>query len=257
LSDYYRCVEDYFEELERVHEERYQARFGYLRPEIRLTIFRYLDCGCLQNGFARVKCDDPGCACSIQTFGDFLGFNPHCHIIISDGTFDEQGNFPITSHYDAHALEQLFRHKVLKMLLEKGAITQWHIDLLMSWHHSGFNVHVCDPIAADDRDALEKLAHYIIRCQFSRERMTYLEDCGTVIYRSKDGHTTKSFTALDWLAMIISHIPRHGEQMVRYYGYYSNAARGKRRKFGMDDSETPEILGQEADIPYRNNCRAN
>jgi hypothetical protein len=77
------------------------------------------------------------------------------------------------------------------------------------------------------------------------------------IYRSKDGHTTKSFTALDWLAMIISHIPRHGEQMVRYYGYYSNAARGKRRKLGMDDSDTPEILGQEADTPYRNKCRAN
>jgi len=50
LSDYYRCVEDYFEELERVHEERYQTRFGYLRTEIRSTIFRYLDCGCLQNG---------------------------------------------------------------------------------------------------------------------------------------------------------------------------------------------------------------
>ena len=41
LSDYYRCGEDYFEELERVHEARYQARLGYLRPEIRLTIFRY------------------------------------------------------------------------------------------------------------------------------------------------------------------------------------------------------------------------
>jgi len=52
LSDYYRCVEDFFEELERVHEERYQARFGYLRTEIRLTIFRYLDCGCLHNGFS-------------------------------------------------------------------------------------------------------------------------------------------------------------------------------------------------------------
>ena len=60
LSDYYRCVEDSFEELERVHEERYQSRFGYLKPEIRLTIFRYLDCGCLHNGFARVKCDDCG-----------------------------------------------------------------------------------------------------------------------------------------------------------------------------------------------------
>jgi len=73
----------------------------------------------------------PGCACSIQTFGDFLGFNPHWHIIISDGTFDEAGNFRITPYYDAHALEQLFRHKLLKMLLGKGVITQWHIDLLM------------------------------------------------------------------------------------------------------------------------------
>ncbi|QOX81016.1 transposase (plasmid) [Trichlorobacter lovleyi] len=142
------------------------------------------------------------------------------------------------------------------MLLAKGAISQWHIDLLMSWQHSGFNVHICEQITADDRNALESLAHYIIRCQFSQERMSYLEQSGTVIYRSKDGHTTKSFSALDWLAHIISHIPRHGEQMVRYYGYYSNAARGKRRKYGMDD-KTPEIAGQEQDTGYRKKCRAN
>jgi hypothetical protein len=54
---------------------------------------------------------------------------------------------------------------------------------------------------------------------FSQVRMKYLEQSGTVNFRSKDGHTTKSFSALDWLALIISHIPRHGEQMVRYYGY--------------------------------------
>jgi len=143
------------------------------------------------------------------------------------------------------------------MLLDKGAISQWHIDLLMSWRHSGFNVHICEQIAADDRQALETVAHYIIRCQFSQERMTYLEESGTVIYRSKDGQTTKTFSALDWLAHIISHIPRHGEQMVRYYGYYSNAARGKRRKHGVLDDKTPEIAGQEADSAYRKKCRAN
>ena len=221
LSSYYRCVEDFFEELERVHEDRYQARLGYLRPEIRFTIFRYLDRKLLAD-LSRIAWETlkeymsaadntmPGCACSIQTFGDFLGFNPHCHIIISDGIFDDHGIFQITPYYDAHALEELFRHKLLKMQLKKGAISQWHIDLLMSWQHSGFNVHVCEPIAADDRNALECLAHYIIRCQFSQERMRYLEQSGSVNYPSKDGHTTKSFTALDWLALIISHIPRHG-----------------------------------------------
>lgn len=38
------------------------------------------------------------------------------------------------------------------------------------------------------------------------------------------------FDALEWLAAMSSHIPNKGEQMVRYYGYYSNVARGKRKK---------------------------
>jgi hypothetical protein len=32
-----------------------------------------------------------------------------------------------------------------------------------------------------------------------------------------------------------SHVPNKGEQMVRYYGYYSNAARGKRKKAEKDE----------------------
>ncbi|MBS4032259.1 MAG: hypothetical protein KGZ63_12695 [Clostridiales bacterium] len=31
---------------------------------------------------------------------------------------------------------------------------------------------------------------------------------------------------MDWLAHLITHIPNKGEQMARYYGYYSNKARG-------------------------------
>ncbi|MDO8722690.1 MAG: transposase [Syntrophales bacterium] len=50
------------------------------------------------------------------------------------------------------------------------------------------------------------------------------------------GETTKSFPALEWLAAMCSHIPNRGEQMVRYYGYYSNVSRGKRQKEGLDDA---------------------
>jgi hypothetical protein len=34
----------------------------------------------------------------------------------------------------------------------------------------------------------------------------------------KDGRTSKTFEALDWLAQLVTHIPNKGEQMVRYYG---------------------------------------
>jgi len=52
----------------------------------------------------------------------------------------------------------------------------------------------------------------------------------------KDGETTKNFPALEWLAAMCSHIPNRGEQIVRYYGYYSNVSRGKRQQEGLDDA---------------------
>ena len=66
-----------------------------------------------------------------------------------------------------------------------------------------------------------------------------------VIYQSKDAKTTKTFDALDWLAQLVSHIPNKGEQMVRYYGFYSNKSRGLRKKAGTDD-QVPALI--ESDI---------
>ncbi len=59
-SAYYRCVEDHFEQLETVWDDRYQSRFGFWRPYVTDVIRRYLDCGDLHFGFARVKCEDCG-----------------------------------------------------------------------------------------------------------------------------------------------------------------------------------------------------
>jgi len=38
------------------------------------------------------------------------------------------------------------------------------------------------------------------------------------------------FPVLDWIATLAAHIPDKGEQLLRYYGYYSNVSRGKRKK---------------------------
>ena len=49
--------------------------------------------------------------------------------------------------------------------------------------------------------------------------MQYWDQKGKVVHTSKDGRTSKSFPALEWLANRCSHIPKRGEQMVRYYGF--------------------------------------
>ena len=79
------------------------------------------------------------------------------------------------------------------------------------------------------------------RASFSQERMQYLADEGTVVYSAKDGKDRKVFDAPEWLAAMCSHVPNRGEQMVRYYGWYSNVTRGKRRKRAEDDA-VPYII---------------
>jgi hypothetical protein len=67
------------------------------------------------------------------------------------------------------------------------------------------------------------------------------------------------FDALEWLTAMCSHVPNKGEQMVRYYGYYSNVSRGKHiqdpgllEEIGMpEDCEivAPIIVGYPKNIP--------
>ena len=64
--------------------------------------------------------------------------------------------------------------------------------------------------------------------------MTYRKDTKTMLYRSKMNPNLKRnfalFPVLDWIAEITAHIPNKGEQLVCYYGVYSNVLRGKRKK---------------------------
>ena len=71
---FYRLVRDHFEVFALVHEERFEASDGPLRPVVRKVVNQFLDCGLLDNGFARVRC--PQCkteffcafSCQVRNF---------------------------------------------------------------------------------------------------------------------------------------------------------------------------------------------
>ncbi len=113
--------------------------------------------------------------------------------------------------------------------------------MVSGWRHSGFSVFCGPRIQPGNEDAIENLARYIIRASFSQERMTYIPEESKVVYQSKDGEEEKTFDALEWLAAMCSHVPNKGQQMVRYFGFYSNVARGK-RKINDEDELIPSIL---------------
>ncbi len=46
----------------------------------------------------------PDAVIAIQTFGDFLVFNPHCHILVTDGCFYGNGMFKVAHSFEAKYL---------------------------------------------------------------------------------------------------------------------------------------------------------
>ena len=73
----------------------------------------------------------------------------------------------------------------------------------------------------------------MLRPILSLERLNLLEAEGKVAYRwGRDGERqqTEVMDYLEFIARTTSHIPDKGQVMVRYYGLYANAHRGKVRK---------------------------
>ncbi len=55
-SPLWQLLDRYFDEFQRVYDERYRQRYGFWRPVIASTIEKFLACGDLREGFARVRC---------------------------------------------------------------------------------------------------------------------------------------------------------------------------------------------------------
>ena len=65
-----------------------------------------------------------------------LRFNPHLHILCTDGCFGASGIFyAAAADLDATVLEPLFRHKILSMLKRRGFIGKRVIELISNWRH--------------------------------------------------------------------------------------------------------------------------
>ena len=92
-----------------------------LLPKLSRCAWKILSCY-LKQGVSNEE-TIPRAVIAVQTFGDFLNFNPRLHIIATDSCFIDDGNFMNGIVPNAADLEIPFRCEVLKMLKHEGKIT--------------------------------------------------------------------------------------------------------------------------------------
>jgi len=74
----YCLVEGLYDTVKGVWEERFEQRYGFWRAFVDDVVNAYLDCGCFESGFARVKCSDCGDEFLVATSCQMRGFCPSC-----------------------------------------------------------------------------------------------------------------------------------------------------------------------------------
>ncbi len=207
----------------------------------------------------------PGGIIAIQTFGQLLHFHPHIHGLVTDGAFAPDGRFlRLPINLTNQPFLRLWEDGVFRLLLDNELIQPSLVEQHRSWPHTGFNIDRSVCLQAGDTGGIERLAQYMGRSPFSLARLIRVTPAGKVIYKAeKDNCQTfpapasrdllpgvkrnfQVFEPLDFLAELTQHIPNKGEHLIRYYGHYSNKARGMRarqaqdRSMGVSPAEDPE-----------------
>ncbi|MBW6500295.1 MAG: transposase [Bacteroidales bacterium] len=192
----------------------------------------------------------PGVVAVIQTFGDRINFHPHIHVLVTEEGTAPAGAFHHAGHFHDDVIQEIFIHEVFSLLVRKKFIGLPLVQKILRWRHTGFNVH--SKVKAQTKRVAERVGKYMIRPVLSLKRLFFDETGGKVRYQhSRHGSQEESMDYLEFIARVTSHIPDKGQVMVRYYGLYSNAHRGKMRKAGVQISHPPIIEDDSSYVPSK------
>jgi hypothetical protein len=161
---------------------------------------------------------------------------------VLEGGFDDEGTFFYIPFSGLDAMVEVFRRRVVWLLVEKELLAEDFAIRLLGWKHSGFSID--NSVRILDREAQINLAEYISRPPISLKKIRYEPFKGRVLFHTKYSEYFKEnvhmFDALDFLAELTQHIPPKGTQLIRRYGLYSSRIKGRWEEMDYIAERAPE-----------------
>jgi hypothetical protein len=151
----YQVLFHHFDRFLTEYESRFEREYGFFRPIVKEVVIA-----------------------AIQTFGDRINLHMHLHFLVTEGGVDEAGVFHKIPRIDDSRLAEIFAREVLAMLVRKELLSPEWAERILSWPHSGFNVHSL--VRAKTKPEAERVGKYMLRPVLALERLTFLEPDGKV-----------------------------------------------------------------------------
>jgi hypothetical protein len=93
-------------------------------------------------GFALKKSYRHDGVATIQAFGSLMLWNPHIHMIVTEGAFGEARRFHPMPEIPTELFFKVWEHHVFEMLIEKNRIKPELANDMRQWVHTGSDL-VC------------------------------------------------------------------------------------------------------------------
>jgi hypothetical protein len=93
-SPLFRLVSDHLQRLQTVYDERFACEYGPWRPVVAQVADKFLACGVLEHGFARIRCE----ACTHEYL---LAFSCKCRYVCPSCPAQALGDLDPVARHDA------------------------------------------------------------------------------------------------------------------------------------------------------------
>lgn len=179
----------------------------------------------------------PGIVGVIHTFGRDLKWNPHVHVLVTEGAIFGENMWKRFNFFPYEMLRKRWQKILLDEIgknLGRNQSKKEYIklkDMIYKNLKNGFYVYGKGQVR-NSKEAAKYIGRYAARPAIAESRIIGY-DGKIVTFQYTDHKTNKkvieNMDALEFIGKLISHVPDKNFKMIRYYGFYSqnNKYRGK------------------------------
>ena len=195
----------------------------------------YMDAAirCFNSYFSKILHRDikVGVIVILHPFGKDMRFQPHLHLLITEGGFDSKGGFVKCEFIPADGFRKSWQYHVLAVF-QKAGLPNRLASLMYQTYKNGFYVwlHVRGRIL-HPKVLAKYVGRYVRHPAIANSRIYYFD--GKIVkffyVNNEDTRVDVVMTVEQFITALIQHIPPPQFKMIRYYGAY---ARKTKRKYG-------------------------
>lgn len=180
----------------------------------------------------------PGFVSTMHTFGRDLKWNPHIHMLLTEGASGNKTVWRKISHIPFNMLRKRWQATILSLLHDELGSSFYRLkSYLFNNYTKGFYVYANPNVNSKSSDAIKYIIRYTGRPAMAQSRIIDYDGLFVKFYydRHEDNkRVVENISAIEFIKRLIIHIPEEHFKMIRYYGLYAKKYTHSSKLYLMD-----------------------